>query len=400
MDGAIFSFGISFASRSTVLPVYVKSIGGDSVAISLIPVLWILGFNLPQIAVANIARQVSPKKPLFLKTALVQRIPWLLLAIATFGMVGRVDATVALLLFFVLFTLAAAAGSVNLPIWFDLVAKVTPVRMRGRMFAMRTVVGAVLGIAAGWAAEAVLASMSYPYGFGLLFGLAFGAMMVSYVFLTFIQEGEEEVPKRSIKYKEYLKSLPDILRREKNFRNFLIGESILIAVTMVEGFFAVDAIESFGLPESHAGRFTVVVMLSMGLSTFVCGYLADHLGHRINFILASLGMALACIAALLADRVEVYYLAFAGSALTVGLRTISRLPIIAEICGEEDRPTFVALSNVITAPFVLAGVAGGWVALRLGYDVVFAAAGVLSILSAIWFAIAVHEPRVLKRGML
>ena len=142
------------------------------------------------------------------------------------------------------------------------------------------------------------------------------------------------------------------------------------------------------------------IMLSMGVSTFVCGYLADHLGHRINFILASLGMALACIAALMANRVEVYYLAFVGSALTVGLRTISRLPIIAEICGEEDRPTFVALSNVITAPFVLAGVAGGWVAVSLGYDVVFAAAAVLSILSAVWFAMAVHEPRVSRRGML
>jgi predicted MFS family arabinose efflux permease len=268
------------------------------------------------------------------------------------------------------------------------------------MFAMRTVVGAVLGIAAGWLAEVVLAEMAYPYGFGVLFGLAFGAMMISYVFLTLIEEGEGEAPKERIRYSEYLRTLPHLLRREKNFRNFMIGESILIAATMVEAFFAVDAIESFGLPESYAGRFTVIVMLSMGLGTLVCGYLADRLGHRLNFVLASLWMAFGCAAALLAESVEVYYLAFAGSALTVGLRTISRLPIIAEMCGEEDRPTFVALSNVLTAPFVLAGIAGGWAAVRLGYDFVFAGAGILSLASAVWFAAAVHEPRVSERGML
>jgi predicted MFS family arabinose efflux permease len=264
------------------------------------------------------------------------------------------------------------------------------------MFAMRTVVGAVLGIAGGWLAELVLAEMDYPYGFGLLFGLAFGAMMVSYVFLTLIQEGEGEPPGPKVRYGDYLRTLPRILRERKNFRNFMIGESILVAATMVEAFFAVDAIESFGLPESYAGRFTVVVMLSMGIGTFVCGYLADHLGHRINFILASLLLALGCAAAVLAENVTLYYLAFVGSSLTLGLRTISRLPIIAEICGEEDRPTYVALSNVLTSPFVLAGLAGGWAATRMGYDVVFIVAALFSCIAAIWFATSVHEPRAVN----
>jgi hypothetical protein len=261
------------------------------------------------------------------------------------------------------------------------------------MFATRTVVGAILGIASGWIAEIVLAGMDYPYGFGLLFGLAFGAMMISYVFLTFIQEGEGDIPRPRIPYADYLRSLPAILRREKNFRNFLIGESLLVAAMMVEAFFAVDAIESFSLPESFAGRFTIIIMLSMGVGTLLFGYVADHYGHRVNFVLSSIWLAVGCAAALLANSVEVYYLAFVGSALTLGLRQISRLPIIAEICGEEDRPTFVALSNLLTAPFVLAGVAGGWIAGRLGYDVVFAAAGIRALVSAAWFAVAVHEPR-------
>ncbi len=392
-DGAVFTFGLAFAARSTVLPVFVKNAGGGSIAVSLIPVLWVLGFNIPQIVIANYAGRVSPKKPLLLRTALVQRLPWLLLAIATFTMIEGLAPAIALPLFFVLFALAAVGGSVNLPVWFDVVSKITPVRLRGRMFALRTVVGGLLGILAGWIVERILAAWTFPHSFGLLFGLAFGSMMISYVFLNLLVEGDRVVPKERVRYRAYLKSLPDILRRERNFRNFLIGESLLIAATMVEAFFVVDAIESLSLADRYAGLFTVVVMSSMVVGTLVFGYMADRWGHRMNLVLASAWMIVACAAALLADSVAVYGVAFVASALTLGLRTISRLPIIAELCREEDRPTFVALSNVLTAPFVLAGVVGGWLANVYGYDVVFAGAGLLSLAACAWFGLMVDEPR-------
>ena len=69
LDGAFFAFGLSFASRATVLPVFVKRIGGDNVAVGLIPVLWFIGFNLPQLFVANLAERASPKKPLTARVA-------------------------------------------------------------------------------------------------------------------------------------------------------------------------------------------------------------------------------------------------------------------------------------------------------------------------------------------
>ena len=393
LDGAVFAFGLGFASRSAVIPVYVKHIGGDAVALSLIPVLWILGFNIPQIAIANHARQVSPKKPLLLKTGLLQRLPWLLLACAAVLLLPVLEPELAIGLFFILFTVAAVGGSLNLPVWFDLIAKITPVKMRGRLFALRTVIGAGLGILAGWIVERVLSSMAAPHSFGLLFGITFGVMMVSYVFLLLLREGDQTVRSPKIRYREYLRSLPTILRTQRNFRNFLVGEALLVSATVVEAFFAVDAIETFGLPDAYAGRFTIVVMSSMLFGTLVFGYAADRWGHRLNLILASCWMLIGCTAALFAGSVEVYYLAFVGSAFTLGLRTISRLPIVAEICGEEDRPTYVALTNVVTAPFVVIGIIGGWIAVRLGYDAVFAGAAVLSLSAAVWFGMAVREPR-------
>jgi len=48
-DGAMFSFAMALVSQQTVIPVFIKSIGGSSIAIGMIPVIWTIGFNFPQI---------------------------------------------------------------------------------------------------------------------------------------------------------------------------------------------------------------------------------------------------------------------------------------------------------------------------------------------------------------
>ena len=280
-----------------------------------------------------------------------------------------------------------------MPVWFDFVAKVTPVRMRGRLFAVRAVVGSLLGIVGGLVVTRVLDAVAYPLNFVLLFGLAFAAMMMSYGALTLLKEGERAVPRRRIEYGLFLRLLPRILRRQRNYRNFLIGDALFVMASVSSAFFTVDALAQFGLPESYAGRFTIVMAAASVVASPLFGYLGDHRGHRLNLVLGAAMAAMASVLALVAPSVEVYLLVFVLSAFTLILRSISRLPIVAELCDEADRPTYVALSNALTAPFALAGVAAGWVAGRFGYDAVFAGTAVLGAVAAYWMLEHVREPR-------
>jgi MFS family permease len=75
---------------------------------------------------------------------------------------------------------------------------------------------------------------------------------------------------------------------------------------------------------------------------------------------------------------------------------VSRLTIIAEICLEDDRSTYIALANLITAPFVLSGLLGGWIANNFGYNAVFIIAGMFAITALIWLILMVKEPRELQ----
>lgn len=395
-DGGIFTLGMSLASRSTVLPVFVEKLGGGHLSVSLIPVVWYIGLHLPQVLFARTVQQVSPRKPLLLMTGFLQRLPWLLLALFAFFLSRSVSPAAGLVLFFVIFGMASGFGSLNMPVWFELVSKTTPRRLRGRLFAARAILGAVLGIGGGIVVERILRLGAWPNNFGWLFLLAFAAVMVSLLMLVFLREGPIDPPDPVVSLRTYLARIPEILRTRLNFRRYLVGQVLLLTAAMVEGFFIVHAIERFQLAASWAGIFTAIMMGSMIAGALIFGMLADRRGHRLNLIIASAALATACLVAIAATSVWVYALAFVLISLSLGLQSISRLPIVAELSGEQDRPTYVALTNLITTPFVLTGVGIGFIANAYGLVPVFAIAGVVSAAGACWFAFMVREPRTLE----
>lgn len=395
-DGAFYTFAMSFVSIGTIIPVLVKKIGGSNLAVGLIPVFWTLSFNFPQIFIANYVRINPYKKPLLLKTSLGQRIPWLLLGFICLLLINKVNSEITLIFFFACFLLAGIGGSLNLPGWFDLVAKLTPVRIRGRLFAARSIIGGILGVAAGYAVIVILDKVDYPLNYSLLFFIAFFIMMISYIMLVLLKEKVPNHPDHVMNTKDFFKQLPGILRAKKNFRNFLIADSLLTFSLMSGAFFTIHALEKFNLSDSHAGTFTIVMTLSAVAGNFLFGYLADHYGHRINLFLAALSTLIACILALVTNTYVIYLIVFIGSSFTTTLTQLSRLPIIAEICSEEDRPTYVALTNVVTSPFSLSGMIGGWLAADYGYNPVFIISGLFAFFSMLFYTFVVKEPRNLN----
>jgi len=392
-DGSLYAFGMSFVTLHTVLPVLVDKIGGGNVAIGLITVIWTIGFNFPQILVANFVQKYEPKKRLVLMTSMVQRIPWFLLSVMCFFLIGKVNGQTELVLFFVLFGLAAVGGSINLTAWFSLVMRITPVRLRGRLFAARAMMGALLGIIGGLLVTDILGTISYPDNFGLLFLIAFACMMISYAFLITLKEGKARPRSPDLGHAKFFRTLSKILTTERNFRNFMIADSLQIASTMAGGFYTVYAIRKFSLSYVYAGTFTVVNMISMIVGNAFFGFLADKFGHRLNIILAGASAFSAAVTAILSPNVQVYFLVFVFWSFMNGLNGVSRLPIMAEISPEHELPTHIALANMVDSSFALTGVLAGFIVNVWGYDVVFIVAALLAVSSVIWLIYMFEEPR-------
>lgn len=394
IDGALFGVALSFISVQTVMPVFVNQMGGSAVAIASVPVLWMAGLNLLQVPLLGLTNRAGPIKTVVLRYGLLFRVCFLVMSLFALVAVKHVSPMVSVSLFLTILFATAVVGSMGMPVWFHLFAKTTPVRLRGRVIAVRQLFGSVLGMVGGSLVSAILSLISFPENFALLFFLAFLLMMYSYAYLKHLREPLEENP--AIVTPTLAHVLRDgmaLLRKDSNFRNFLVADGLLLLSMTASAFYAVYGLKRFGLPSSYAGTFTTITMAGMAASNVIFGYVADISGHRVNLLILALASMLASVVALVAPNLLLFSFVFFFMACTISLVGISRMSFIAELCPDRDRPLYVAITNTLTAPTIFGGIVAGFFVSRVGYAPVLGMYGLVSAFAFAWLLRKVRDPR-------
>ena len=399
LDISFYTVATNLAARQTILPLLVSMLTTSKLAIGLIPAIDSLGFLLPQLFTANYAEGLRRKLPFIAPWAFWgERLPYLVMALAVWGLAEPAPA-LTVLIFFILLAIASGSGGVTTPAWYDLIAKVIPADRRGTWSGVSFGIGALLAVAGAALAGRILATWAYPDNFALCFLLAFVAMLVSFVGLMLNREPDSETIKTGTPLVAYLKQLPGVLRRDRNYLHFLITRSVGILGSMATGFYIVFGSERWAIGGVEVGILTAVLTGSQAIMNLVWGVIADRWGHKLVLCLGAVSLALAAIVASVLTAPEWLWLTFAllGSSLAAG--TVSNLNIILEFCAPEDRPTYIGLTNTLLAPVaVVAPILGGALATLAGYQGLFVVAAACGAGTAVLMAVWVQEPRHVRRG--
>ena len=294
---------------------------------------------------------------------------------------------------------ASVTGSLGGLHWFHLYAATTPVQLRGRLSALRQLLGSLVGVLGGSTVAVVLGAVYFPLNFSLLFIVASLLMMVSIAILSRLNVPAHwmEPPQQDVK-RNIIADARRILRADKNFKSYLVADSLMLMSMTGSAFYAVHALEKFSLTTSYAGSFTVIVMISTVIGNIFFGILADHLGNKVNLLALAVASSLASLCAIGAGNVLAYGLVFIFMASSIALQGISRLSFVAELCTEAERPVYIALANTLTAPTVFIGILFGALVPALGYDAVFIMAGMLgaAAFAVLWRKVV--DPRRIIQG--
>ncbi|MBP2672927.1 MAG: arabinose efflux permease family protein [candidate division NC10 bacterium] len=160
-EGALFITTAGLSSVQTVLPALVSRLGGGKLAVGAVALIAYMGVFLPQVVAARYASARPWKKPWTIGFGLTHRVGALLLAIGVW-VLGSRDTHAALIFFFVIFAINQTILGITTPAWFELVAKLTPVHRRGRLFGFRNALGG---------AGAFLIPATAPFGFFTVYAL-------------------------------------------------------------------------------------------------------------------------------------------------------------------------------------------------------------------------------------
>ena len=391
-EGASYIASSGFIPAQTVLPALVSRLGGGNLAVGSVVAIVYVGVFLPQIFAARYVETLPWKKPWAIRFGLAQRFVVLLLGLEVL-LLGASYPTAALWLFLGLFSLNQILGGVTTPGWFDLFAKLTPPDKRGRLAGFRKSLGGAAALICGLVLTWLLSTFLFPVGYAFAFFGAFVLQMISLVTQVYLVEEEPSaaLPRRPIF--AFLGRLPDVIRRNVEFRNFIIASIFLIIATMPVGFFTVYALKSLHANESVVGQFTLMVVATQIVSAVVNGFIADRYGNKRALLVAAAGMCCASLSALMAPSLEWFWLVFVFLGVNLGSELMTRYNICIEFGPVQQRSTLIGLMNTVLSPFYLIGLVGGWLSNALGYHAVFLVGVVFSLIGMLLLALYVRDPR-------
>jgi MFS family permease len=281
----------------------------------------------------------------------------------------------------------------------EIIAKVIPTGVRGRFFAFGNIVAGVSGVGGAALVGYFLANYPFPVGYAICFFASFVAMVGSFGFLALTREQPIPSTKPKVSFATYVRRLPSILRRDRNFAAYLGARAFGVVSGMGQAFFTVFALARLGASDEQVAVFTFCILGAQTVSTGVWGWLADRFGHKLVLMLGLASTVLGNATALLATDPQHMYFAFLMMGSYIGALNVSHLTIVLEFARPEDRPTYVGLGGTLLAPLTFsAPLVGGLLADGVGYNAVFVVACLAAATSVAALRFLVKDPRFVVVG--
>lgn len=392
IEGATFFFGASFASSSTIIPLFISKLSSSPLPIGLASVIAQGGWFLPQLFTANLVERLPRKKPVVVNLGFfLERLPvWVLTAIAllTVRLPG-----LALALFLVCYAWYYLGAGLVATSWQDMVARCFPVDRRGRFWGITTFLGTGTGMLGALFSTRILGGFEFPINFAYLFLIAAISTTISWFFLALTREPVQPVTAPRQSTREFWASLLDILRNDHNFRRFLVARLTMAMGYMGFGFVTVAAVRRWHVSDSTVGIYTALLLFGQAFGNLVLGFLSDRFGHKLSLELSAAASGLAFALAWLAPTAEWYYAVFILLGVNLGAILVSGILVVMEFCEPQRRPTYTGLANTsVGLVGVLVPLLGAWLA-SFSYNWLFALSASINLAALAMLRCWVQEPR-------
>ncbi len=392
IDGSLFLLAQSLMSPTTILPFFVSRLTDNPFYFGLLAVIANGGWFFPQLFTAGPIERTARKKPWLINLGFfLERMPLILLTATTFLAVH--SPAWALALFLLSFAIYNLGAGVIAPAWQDLLAVCFPATRRGRLMGVTMFVGGIAGALGAVGSSRILDNIAFPRNFLILFALATILMFLGWAVLALTREPVRQLPRNAENRLRLWTRLGRILRRDQNFRRFLIARGLLAVGGMGVAFVTVAAVSKWDVSGGTVGNYTVAFLVGQSASNLLFGLLADRKGHKVSLLLGGLAASIGYVIAGTAALPLLYYLVFVLLGVYFSATFVSGLMIVLEFVGPEQRPTYVGITNsIIGAINVVIPLAGSWLA-TVSYTYLFALSAAASLLGVLLMAFWVADPR-------
>jgi MFS family permease len=322
-----------------------------------------------------------------------ERWPFFGLALIALLM-NSVHPSIVTLLTFAMLVIYGVGGGLAATAWQSMIGKIMPLEQRGTFFGTQSALANLLGVGGALLAGVLLEKLPSPLDFFLCFFLAGVAMFISLWFLGQTREPAHQVPETSHAHRFGWGQMADILRRDSNFRWFLVARMLATVAGVAISFYTIYSLRTFQMTELTAGVLTGVMTLSQTIANPILGWLGDRWGHRNMFAVGALMIAASAGAAIIAPTIGWMFVAFALAGAANAAFWAVGITLTLEFGADHEKPLYIGLANT---PVALVGmgapVVGGILAQQFGFHATFLMSMLAGLLMAVVTLFVVQNPQ-------
>jgi MFS family permease len=195
-------------------------------------------------------------------------------------------------------------------------------------------------------------------------------------------------------FKDFIGEIRQILKKNKNFKNYIFSRILLTANYPAISLYAVYAKDKMNFEMSEAGIFIVISTTVSALSGYITGKFGDKFGHKNAMVFVFLAYFFALVSALWATSLLHVYIIFVFLGIGMGGWLTSAMSLIYEFAGDGDIKIYFALTDSLTAPFVLLSIIlAGICAPRFGIEAVLIGIGIFIVLGIFSLVFLTKDPK-------
>ena len=390
-----WGFGTAFHTVYAVVPLFLKELGAPNVIATSSAGLFSIIIAMPMLFTAALTRNVTNMKKMVISAhCTILIVTFILGYIFTFSGIGK--SLIAWKIYFILFIIYSLSIGIIVPIWADFLEKTTKRSLRGKFFGVGFAFNSLGAFGGGILLKFLLeTSIPFPKNFGYGFIILFFCLSIGTFFFAFYKEKKQN--KSNTSFNQFKIETKQIIKNRPNFHRYLFSRIFYCATLPAIGLYAVFCQKKFGFNISEIGLFTVLNVISMGISSYISGYLGDKHGHKISMLIAYSFHLIAVILALLSKNMFWVYCIFISIGAGQGAFMPSAMNLIYDFADLEDKKTYMALIDSFLAPFSLMFLVGiGFLITKNQFVLSFCIIGFCLLIALLILYFFVKDPKLKK----
>ncbi|MBN2794952.1 MAG: MFS transporter [Clostridia bacterium] len=272
-----------------------------------------------------------------------------------------------------LFSISAGFAGIS---YSDIIGKTLESKDRISLYTVKQFLSSIMALIGGLIIKKIfgLPQIDYPVNYAISLSIGGIGLFVASIGFWFMKEPESKIKvDHQLSLKDYLKSVPHIIKTDVTFKKFIIVENLASFSIMILPFYMIFAKTAFNIGVEYIGNYLLFQITGTIVSNLVWGLIAKRRQSKgVVTTCIFIGAFLPIVALILSFTTPLLYGAvFFLIGFIISGRRIGFEPLLLDIAPEDKRTEYLGIRGTLNIFIVILPILGGFFIESIGYYITF-----------------------------